>query len=70
MATCTTTALAGCLAQEERAAPEPRPAAVNVSVVRGDQTHPLTARITGWEVRPHPQTPEGTDWLHFTCRAT
>ncbi|MFD8964865.1 hypothetical protein ACFV0C_07655 [Streptomyces sp. NPDC059568] len=70
MATCTTTALTGCIAQGEQAAPEPGPAAVNVTVVRGDQTYPLTARITGWEVRPHPQTPEGTDWLHFTYRAT
>ncbi|MDN0196963.1 hypothetical protein [Streptomyces sp. S.PNR 29] len=50
-------------------ASEPGPAAVEVTVVRGEETYPLTARVTEWELRPHPQVPERGDAVHFTYRA-
>lgn len=37
-------------------------------MVRNDRTYPLTARITQWEVRPHPQAPEQGNAVHYTYR--
>lgn len=45
-ATCSRVASSG---ERERVAPEPSPAAVEVTVVRGDPTYPPSARITGRE---------------------
>ncbi|QBI55419.1 hypothetical protein [Streptomonospora litoralis] len=56
---------AGC---GEPAPEEPGPAAAEVTVVRGDEVYPVTAEITGWEVRPHPQVPERGDAVNFTYR--
>lgn len=46
----------------------PGPAGVEVTVVRGDRTYPLTARITQCEVRPHPQVPERGQAVFFAYR--
>ncbi|MEU6114309.1 hypothetical protein ABZ840_07155 [Streptomyces sp. NPDC047117] len=65
-----TATLTGCFApggDEER---KPGPAASQVTVVRGDVTYPLTAKITNWEVGPHPQVPDRGDAVHFTYRTT
>ncbi|MFH7594511.1 hypothetical protein WDV06_05315 [Streptomyces racemochromogenes] len=59
--------LAGCSAGDGgHGEPAPGPAGVEVTVVRGDRTYPLTARITQWEVRPHPQVPDRGNAVHYS----
>ncbi|MEU0392318.1 hypothetical protein ABZ208_05945 [Streptomyces sp. NPDC006208] len=70
VAACAAAALAGCVGTRDEAESEPGPAAVEITAVRGDETYPLTAKITEWEVRPHPQVPEGGDAVHFAYRTT
>jgi hypothetical protein len=60
--------LAGC--GGEPVPPEPGPAARQVNVVRGDQDLRVTAEVTGWEVKPHPQVPDRGDTVFFTYRFT
>lgn len=62
--------LAGCLAPGDAGPRDPGPAAARVTVVRGDVVYPLTAEITEWEIRPHPQVPERGDAVHFGHRTT
>ncbi|GLX37549.1 hypothetical protein Sros01_36220 [Streptomyces roseochromogenus] len=69
MGACAATVLAGCFAGEQGpGGSAPGPAGVSVTVVRGDRTYPLTATITQWEVRPHPQVPERGNAVHYTYR--
>ncbi|MBZ6472331.1 hypothetical protein [Streptomyces griseocarneus] len=39
-------------------------------MIRGDRTYPLTAKITNWEVKPHPQVPERGNAVHYAYRLT
>ncbi|WP_190123522.1 hypothetical protein [Streptomyces inusitatus] len=71
MAVCAAAALAGCVWEEgNRGESPPGPAGTEVTVVRGDDTYPLTVRVTGWEVAPHPQVPERGNAVHFTYDIT
>ncbi|GAA4930801.1 hypothetical protein ACFPM3_02815 [Streptomyces coeruleoprunus] len=62
--------LAGCIGPSGDTETEPGPAAAEVTVVRGDRTYPLTVKITGWKVGPHPQVPDRGDAVHVTYRTT
>ncbi|MFE2856542.1 hypothetical protein ACFXJO_36155 [Streptomyces lavendulae] len=69
MGTCAAILLTGCFAGEQgHKESAPGPAGVAVTVVRGDRTYPLSAEITQWEVRPHPQVPERGNAVHYTYR--
>ncbi|RKT88484.1 hypothetical protein SAMN05421805_1011504 [Saccharopolyspora antimicrobica] len=57
----------GCGSDES---PDPGPAARKVTVVRGDQTYPMTAEITGWQIKPHPQVPDQGPAAFFTFQFT
>ncbi|MFC0004837.1 hypothetical protein [Micromonospora siamensis] len=61
-------AVAGCGADDVPLTPEPGVAARKVTVIRGDQTYPMTAEVIDWETRPHPQVPERGMAVHITYR--
>ncbi|MFD5317757.1 hypothetical protein [Streptomyces sp. NPDC127098] len=65
---CVVAVLAGCVSSADDEARAPGQAGVEVTVVRGDRTYPLTAEIVAWELGPHPQVPQRADAVHFSYR--
>ncbi|WP_431935737.1 hypothetical protein [Micromonospora sp. RP3T] len=61
-------AVAGCGADDVPLTPEPGVAAREVTVIRGDQTYPMTAEVIDWRTGLHPQVPERGMTVHFTYR--
>ncbi len=63
-------AAVGCGAHDVPVTPKPGVAARKVTVIRGDQTYPITAEVTDWGTQLHPQVPEQGLAVHFTYRFT
>ncbi|MFI0979195.1 hypothetical protein ACH4SP_19600 [Streptomyces sp. NPDC021093] len=67
---CTVAALSsGCGSPSDGERHAHGPAAAEVTVVRGEETYPLTVRITKWEAQP-PRSPETKSAVHFSYRTT
>ena len=64
------TAAVACGTDDRPFTPEPGAAAREVTVVRGEQTYPVTAEVTAWKTTVHPQAPERGPAVHFHYRFT